>query len=1171
MVNMENANPRVLIVDDIPDTVQLLRDWLESHHFETLGVTSSIQALQTAEDRLPDLILLDVMMPKMDGMETCRRLKANPKTAHIPVILVTAKNPSDARSEGMLAGAVDYITKPINLQDLVGRIRAALAANPQSPVDVQRLLEEVVHSALTILASEMVWLLALDPNEEFLVSRIIATSSGSRAETEFLVTAAAGGSTPRYSLKDMENPLVSALMNRTMTPNIAVAKLGESPATAPLYRAADKLRLSYLTAVPLIAAGKTSGLMVLGGYQPHNMESYRARQIVSSLGSQAAIAVDYSRVITDLTEREQEMKRQEAFRQMILDTMSDGLVVIDSGGAVKYVNRRLLRMTHYAAGYLESRSVGELFHPDDRLEVINGLLREGSATMKFDQRIMTRDGQVIPVRLSRSRAQSDDRNNQVIVLSDMTDQKEREAELERQTGRLRALNRAAHVIASNLSLHDTLQNILDSAVDVVEAQGASLFLFNRDNPEELIAVAAVGLGANIMEGLRVPLGQGVVGWVARHAESQLVRDTTLDQRFYIGVDEKTGLRTRSLIAVPLLVGEQVIGVLEVVNKLSDGLFDPGDVNLLESMAGSAAVSVVNARLFDQSQRRVKELGTLLNASEAASSTLQFSQVLESIVRNLSAGLEVDRCSILAWNPDKARIESLAELADSHWDPALAPVHLLADLPLVRQTLTGGSPVRASLADFDLDPAARDTLESAGMVSCALVPIRIGETIIGAADLSSNNPQFMYSDVELKAVNALLELKLGELPAETMLDRLDAGLLKMLAYQLKQIGSTDSAVLWGWEAGSGMVRLVCELGFAQWTRRSGTVYPVETYPLLRRVIDGQALQTGTIDEIETNDAEKEWITYRGGHSFLFLPLIQHGAPIGVVKLIAHHHRVFDEDEVRLAQGIANVVSNAMENARLFHSLQSRAKALESAYQDLQEADKAKDQFIQNVSHELRTPLISVLGYSGLIADNAFGELNDEMRDAVNEIVAKAQKLTTIVQDIVSLQSLDIADLEREELDLLALTQQMIESQRPAAANAGLELIAHLPDSLPAVFASREMVIEAFDKLLDNAFKFGVDGKKVEVWVKDVDGPMVQVSIRDYGIGIDPSEHQKVFRRFYQVDGASTRRFGGTGLGLARVKAIIDRHGGRISIDSKLNAGATFSFTLPKHDRMGNGKG
>ena len=140
MVNAVDTKATILIVDDIPDTVQLLKDWLESHDFNALGVTSSFEALDVAEQHRPDLILLDIMVPKMDGMETCRRLKANPKTASIPVVIVTAKNPSDARAEGMMAGAVDYITKPVKLTDLLTRIETALTTKSEEPADVQRLL-----------------------------------------------------------------------------------------------------------------------------------------------------------------------------------------------------------------------------------------------------------------------------------------------------------------------------------------------------------------------------------------------------------------------------------------------------------------------------------------------------------------------------------------------------------------------------------------------------------------------------------------------------------------------------------------------------------------------------------------------------------------------------------------------------------------------------------------------------------------------------------------------------------------------------------------------------------------------------------------------------------------------------------------------------------------------
>ena len=272
MTNGEQERPCILVVDDIPDTVDLLRDWLENHNFRTLGVTSSLQALQIAAEQRPDLILLDVMMPKMDGIETCRQLKANPRTSGIPVILVTAKNPSDARAEGMMAGAVDYITKPVNLNDLVRRIEAALATNVQSPVDVERLLEEVAHSALTILQPDLVWLLGLDDDDHMLKSRILASASGSRAETDFLRMAGGDHPVPQYPLHDAGNILCDTVVTRTTHSNLPVDTLAQYAGTQSLFKALRLLRVSFITLVPLTAAGKTAGVMVLGSVQPLNME-----------------------------------------------------------------------------------------------------------------------------------------------------------------------------------------------------------------------------------------------------------------------------------------------------------------------------------------------------------------------------------------------------------------------------------------------------------------------------------------------------------------------------------------------------------------------------------------------------------------------------------------------------------------------------------------------------------------------------------------------------------------------------------------------------------------------------------------------------------------------------------------------------------------------------------
>lgn len=1168
MVDAVNTKVTILIVDDIPDTVQLMKDWLESHNFNALGVTSSFEALDVAEQQKPDLILLDIMMPKMDGMETCRRLKANPKTASIPVVIVTAKNPSDARAEGMMAGAVDYITKPVNLNDLIKRIETVLSTTSQEPADVQRLLEEVAHSALTIIPSDMVWLLGVDNDEQVLRSRILATTGGARVETEFLLTAANGQSTPKFPLSDTDNPFCSTLSTRKMLVNLTTESLKDNPSTEFIFRATEMLRLSYLTVVPLMAAGKTPGVMVLGDLQPHNMETPRARQILTSLGTQAAIALDYSRLINDLTTRENEMRREQTFRQMILDTMSDGLVVIDSKGTVKYVNRRLMRMTNYPKGYLEERSVGELFHPDDRVEVMVGLMREGLATMKFEQRLITHDNRVIPVWLTRSRAQSDDMNNQVIVLSDMTEQKQREDELERQTGRLIALNQAAHVITANLTLHETLNNILNAARKVVDAQGASLFLINKDNPEELIAVAAVGTGADIVQGLRIPLGEGVAGYVAREAKPQLVGDIKQEPRFYKGVDEQTGLSTRSLIAAPLINADQVIGVIEVVNKLNDDIFTQDDVRLLESMAGTAAVSIVNARLFDETQRRVHELGTLLNASGAASSTLRFPQVLESIARNLINGLEVGRCVILAWNPSKNRLEALAEMGDVGWATGDAPRRLLTDDPITRLALTNDVMVHASTLDADLSSEHRSALNATGMISVIAIPIHVGSVSVGLVTLYSNHSRIAFSDDEATEVNALVKTWVQNAPQFIRLTEAEAKDLIDLANQLLRVAPTCWITIRSWNVGDEHTLVLCEKGFAEWTKHPGIMLPIETYPTMQALIQDQEVRIGSINELVADPAEIEWLNYHGGRSCLSLPLVERRTTVGVIKLISRDERLFDEDEIRLAQGIANVASSAMENARLYQSLDSRARALESAYRELQEADKAKDEFIQNVSHELRTPLISVMGYGSLLQDGEFGSMNNEQRDALGMILQKSQKLADIVQDIVSAQALETQTFDRKPVNMVDIVRSVLDKYRQRAEEIGISFNARFAENFPLVLADSKSMSDVFEKLLDNALKFGSTGKVIDVVLQDTSGPLAQIIVRDYGIGIDPSEHTKIFRRFYQVDGGTARRYPGTGLGLAIAKAIVEGHGGRIGVKSKLKEGAIFIFTIPKYTTIVN---
>ncbi len=1159
MVNGDSITPRILVVDDIPDTLELIANWLELHSFETIQATSGPQAIKLAQEEKPDLILLDVMMPKMDGIETCRQLKANPQTANIPVILVTAKDPVDARADGMFAGAVDYITKPVNLPDLVHKVENAIIIGRDAPVDVKRLLDEVAHTTLTITSSAMVWLLALNSDTNHLASQALATTSSSVQENNFLIQAGTS-----FPLDDAGNPMSVALKTRKSAVNLPIKQLNLP--TTSLYEALQRMHLTYVTIVPLIAVGKTIGIMVLGNHYLQDMETPRAQQILSSFASQAAIAVDYSRLMQDVQKHETEQQNEQAFRQMILDTMSDVLVVIDASGDIKYYNQRLLRMTSYTPDDLDGQSVGMLFHPDDRHEVMVGLLRENAATMKFDQRIITNDSRVIPVLMSRSRSQSNPLDNQVIVFSDMTDQKERQDALERQTSRLVALNKASQVIASNLSLHDTLQDILDSAIQVVEAQGASLFLVNRDNNDELFVVAAVGYKAADLINIRVPMGQGLAGWVAREAQSALVADLKSDPRFYRAIDEQTGMDTETLIAVPLTRGEEIIGVIEVVNKLNGAEFDVDDLRLLESMAGTAAVSIINARLFDQSQRRVSELATLLGASETASSTLQLANVLENIVHNLATSLEVSHCILMSWNSNKNRLETLAEVSDVFWEDNDGPERVSLEGSASYQAIAERRVFTVSANDQHIDPADKQHLENNGMANMMILPIIIHNQVTGIATLYNNEPNQPYNPEHSSQSSALLERWQGNLTVTRTLQDISEPVISDLMDQLSRIDTTCWITIQHISEDHTHTRLIRETGFSEWTQRRGSRLAVANYPTMHAVIKDKQIYFTDLDMLPPDSEEREWLAYRGGQSCLMVPLISHGSAIGLVALIDISVRSFDNQEANLAQGIANVVSNAMDNARLYQSLQSRAKALESAYHDLQEADQAKDQFIQNISHELRTPLIHVLGYAELMADQTFGEINEEQREALRTIGQKAQQVADIVEDMVAAQAQDMPTLDRQPVDLNELIRQTIEANTKLIQESKLQIVQHPAESIPQVYANPDLITDAFNKLLSNALKFGGDGERVEIMIRDMDGPMVQVAIRDYGIGIDPSEQSKIFQRFYQVDAGMDRRYSGTGLGLAVAKSIIESHSGRIGLKSRLNEGSIFYFTLPKYDYM-----
>jgi signal transduction histidine kinase len=296
------------------------------------------------------------------------------------------------------------------------------------------------------------------------------------------------------------------------------------------------------------------------------------------------------------------------------------------------------------------------------------------------------------------------------------------------------------------------------------------------------------------------------------------------------------------------------------------------------------------------------------------------------------------------------------------------------------------------------------------------------------------------------------------------------------------------------------------------------------------------------------------------SLLVVPLITKDRVIGTLSVDDLKVDAFSPEDGRLLTIAAAQAAVAIENARLFESLKERAKKLGEAYAELQDLDRKKDEFVQNVSHDLRTPLTFVKAYVELLLDGTLGPITDPQRDSLDIVTQRTDAITRLVDDILTLQQLDRGAMRMMPVAMGDLVRSVVQGAEATAAQTGITVRVEIAEALPPVYVDRDRLVQVLDNLLGNAIKFSPDGGIITVRIRPVD-TAVQVEVADQGIGIPADKMDKIFERFYQVDGSSRRRFGGTGLGLAIVKRIVEAHNGKIWVDSEEGKGSTFSFTLP----------
>jgi two-component system, OmpR family, phosphate regulon sensor histidine kinase PhoR len=227
-----------------------------------------------------------------------------------------------------------------------------------------------------------------------------------------------------------------------------------------------------------------------------------------------------------------------------------------------------------------------------------------------------------------------------------------------------------------------------------------------------------------------------------------------------------------------------------------------------------------------------------------------------------------------------------------------------------------------------------------------------------------------------------------------------------------------------------------------------------------------------------------------------------------------------------------------------------------------AEQMRVDFVANASHELRTPLATLIGYTETLREQS-DDIDADTRERFLAVVHdEARRMQHVVEDLISLSRIE-AEKFSVPTDAVALgpvLDQALDGARRMAAERRSQLVQDLAEDLPAIAADRGQILQLLDNLLTNALRYGEAGTPVTVSARS-EGPMVHLSVADEGEGISPEHVARVTERFYRVDTSRSRSLGGTGLGLSIVKHIVERHRGRLSIDSELGKGTVVHVLLP----------
>jgi signal transduction histidine kinase len=652
------------------------------------------------------------------------------------------------------------------------------------------------------------------------------------------------------------------------------------------------------------------------------------------------------------------------------------------------------------------------------------------------------------------------------------------------------------------------------------------------------------------------------------------------------------------MGVPMLREGMLIGAI-VMWRSEVRAFTDKQIELVTTFADQAVIAIENVRLFQELQARNRELTEALEQQTATAEILgvisrsptDIRPVFDAIVRS-ARGL-FDGLSCTAWRLDG---EQLHRVASNDFSPGVdEAIAAMGPAPLTRANVGARAILDRAVVhvpDIEADPEAtgtRERMRMAGVRAILAAPMLREGRGIGAISIVRRDPvPFTPRQIELfqtfaaQAVIAIENVRLfQELRSRTAelarsVDQLTAlgevsravsstldldTVLNTIVTHANELAGTDGCSIFEYDEAAEEFQLRAS-HYAD-PREAAALDPIgRATPIPKgQGLAGRAAllrEPVHIPDIAVENAYESPmrapLLQAGYRALLGVPLLLEEHVIGALGVSRKMPGDFSPDIVRLLTTFATQSALAIQNARLFRELADKSRLLEAA-------SRHKSEFLANMSHELRTPLNAILGFSEVLAERMFGEVNEKQAEYLQDILSSGRHLLSLINDILDLSKVEAGRLELElgRFHLPTALDNALTLVRERASRHGITLDVAVDPEIGEIVADERKVKQILLNLLSNAVKFTPEGGRVGLTATAAED-VITIAVSDTGIGITPADQEAIFEEFRQV-GTGSQKQEGTGLGLTLTKKFVELHGGRIGVQSQVGQGSTFTFTLP----------